>query len=291
MTALQPAGGHLVDASEWPFAAPTLVVPAIQALDSDFAATFHPGPETGEPGPQSTPDQADSESELGDILVRVQQFAGETEEQARREAQIIVDSARTEARLIIAGAEQSAPTVIESARIEARRIIEETSGQASQQAGEIIDSARLEARRIIEQAREEALRHVPEITESARTDAQRTVEQAKQQATQHARGIVESARAEAQRIVDEATRNTLDRGSVAQPSVASATVAELSASIREFAESNSALVDELTRLRDTLAPTVVEAPSAGPESPSSFPKRSPDSQLLGDLHAFGRPRA
>jgi cell division septum initiation protein DivIVA len=100
------------------------------------------GPETttsgGAPGPSQVEstwvqlaangavpeDEAVAEDEIGDILVKVQQFADETADEAERESQHIIDAARTEASRLVDEASERAHSIMQSAQQLADQIVD-----------------------------------------------------------------------------------------------------------------------------------------------------------------------
>jgi vacuolar-type H+-ATPase subunit H len=86
------------------------------------------------------------EDEIGDILVKVQQFADETADEAERESQSIIDAARTEASRLVDEASERARSIVQSAQQLADQIVDtarpsETSMAASHQVSPISPEA------------------------------------------------------------------------------------------------------------------------------------------------------
>ena len=86
----------------------------------------------GAPSGQNQPDPAwvelvtedpSSEDEIGDILVKVQQFADETADEAERESQAILGAARAEAARLVDEANGRARSIVESAQQMAEQIV------------------------------------------------------------------------------------------------------------------------------------------------------------------------
>jgi vacuolar-type H+-ATPase subunit H len=125
--------------------------------------------------------------------------------------------------------------------IEVQRFASESAGEAERTAQAIVESARTDAARAVEDARQQATRQAQTLVESARAEADQIVQQARQQAAQQAQTIVEGAR-----------NHAVDTPTPARVGVSADAVANLSASIAEFADTNRQLIEELVQLRDSL---------------------------------------
>ena len=118
----------------------------------------------------------------------------------------------------------------------------ESAEEAERAAQAVVESARAEAERIRDEARQQAAQHAQAVVESARAEADQIVHAARRQATQ-----------QAQTIVDDVRQHSVDMTASTRPGVSPDAVANLTASIAEFAETNRELIEELVLLRDSIA--------------------------------------
>ena len=147
------------------------------------------------------------------------------------------------------GSRQAAPD-IGSIILEAQRFADHTADQARRTADALIRHAQVEAERIVERARVQAAEEAGRITEEAARQA-----------------AEEAARIEAEPV---------------GPPVPPEAITQLVSTIDGFARTNRALVEELTLLRQSLAPTA---------APTTPPAARPPQSTLHAVPAGSQPSA
>ena len=129
-----------------------------------------------------------------------------------------------------------------------QKFASESTLEAQHTADSIVESAQIESHRLAEEGCQRGVRDAQTIVESARAQADQILEQARRDADQVAQAIVERARQQSTQAAGEDHR---------QPAVSSDAVANLTASIAEFADTNRELIEELVRLRNAVSEPLV----------------------------------
>ena len=132
--------------------------------------------------------------------------------------------------------------------IQLQRFADETADEAERKAQEVIATAETQAAAMIQRATESAVQ-AQSIIQSAQAEAQ---------------SIIQRAHAEAQSITQQVQdqAHAVGADAIAVPAIAPETVHALSVAVEEFAETNRALIAELTQLRQALVPSLLAEPAS-----------------------------